>query len=362
MLRSEDLTDSVRKRLFESEMSEAEAVQLELDQAFERGLFQLTDESNLHQTVEKSLAPTGDLDELVRDEKVEEIWINPDGRVFVSEQGLTRFSGQVLEQRKVRQLTETLTRDASRRLDQLTPFVDCSLANGSRVHIIGNGLTRAGYAINIRKYPNRILSLQQLVTGGFLQPEQAILLRKLVSGGGNLIISGGTNSGKTTLLCALLNDLDRNVRLISIEDTFEIRYSGVDWVPLQARSANAEGIGEITIRQLVREALRMRPDRLVVGEVRSAEAFDLLLALNSGISGMGTIHAQSAEGALQKLFSLPLLAGANISEAFIKQLVAGAVSVIIHCKINQFGHRKVTEICRLQVGDNREIELTDAFA
>ncbi|MEY4434239.1 MAG: hypothetical protein RIR16_279 [Actinomycetota bacterium] len=358
----EPIAVAVRERVFQHGITEAKALEQQLDAAFEEALFTAQDEASLESSVANALNTTGEIDDLVRDAAIEEIWVNPNGRVFVSEGGRTRFSGRVLAQKKVELLAETLVRPSARRLDRLNPFVDCSLDDGSRVHIIGNGLTSHGYAINIRKFPDRILTLDDLVESSSVSKHSALVMRNLVASGKNLIISGGTNSGKTTLLCALLNELPKNTRLVSIEDTFEIRYRGVDWVQLQARSANAEGMGEITIRQLVKEALRMRPDRLVVGEVRAAEALDLLLALNSGIPGMGTIHSHSARGAIQKLCSLPLLAGANISDAFVRPTVAESIHTVIHCGIDAAGRRQIRQIAELNLSTEREIELHDALA
>ena len=159
-------------------------------------------------------------------------------------------------------------------------------------------------------------------------------------------MSGATQAGKTTLLCALLNVGAETDRLISVEETFEIRTNYKDWVAMQARQPNLEGVGEISLRRLVREALRMRPTRLVIGEVRQAEALDLLIALNSGIAGLCTIHANSAFEALEKLQLLPLLAGENIPAGFVSQTVNRTIGMVVHCVMDSFGKRRVVEVLK----------------
>jgi pilus assembly protein CpaF len=160
----------------------------------------------------------------------------------------------------------------------------------------------------------------------------------------NILVSGATQAGKTTMLCALLNVGHLSERLVSVEETFEIRTNYVDWVALQARQANLEGVGEITLRRLVKEALRMRPSRLVIGEVRQAEALDLLIALNSGIAGLCTIHANSAFDALEKLKLLPLLAGENIPSLFVSPTVERTIGLVVHCEMDSSGKRRVAQV------------------
>ena len=168
-----------------------------------------------------------------------------------------------------------------------------------------------------------------------------------VKTGSNILVSGATQAGKTTMLCALLNELPKNERIVTVEETFEIRIEDSDWVALQTRGANLEGGGEVSLRRLVKESLRMRPDRIVVGEVREAESFDLLIALNSGIPGLCTIHANSAADAITKLCTLPLLAGQNISSEFVKPTVASCIDFVIHCRLGRDGFRRVEEIARV---------------
>jgi pilus assembly protein CpaF len=190
--------------------------------------------------------------------------------------------------------------------------------------------------------------LNDLVAAEMLTDAQARFLSDQICLGKNLLISGPTQAGKTTLLSALLNELPSQTRLISCEETFEIKCSLNDWVAMQTRQANLEGTGEIALRRLVKEALRMRPDRLVIGEVREAESFDLLIAMNSGLPGICTIHANSAQAALQKLCTLPLLAGSNITTDFITATLANSLDLVLQLGF-EAGKRKVKEICTVHL-------------
>jgi pilus assembly protein CpaF len=237
-----------------------------------------------------------------------------------------------------------MLRSTGRRLDRSTPFVDASLADGSRLHVVIPDITKSNWSINVRKFPERIIDLQELVASKTLTIEQQTTLVNAVRDGKNILVSGATQSGKTTLLCALLNEISSNQRIISVEETFELKIMKPDWVAMQTRQANLEGIGEVTLRRLIKEALRMRPNRLIVGEVREAESLDLLIALNSGLPGACTIHANSARDAILKLCTLPLLAGQNISSDFVNPTVGNAIDLVVHCTLNADGTRVVSEI------------------
>jgi pilus assembly protein CpaF len=205
-------------------------------------------------------------------------------------------------------------------------------------------VVRGSWAVNIRKFLPGHRTLEALVELGSMPVEVADMLRSAMRGGRSVIVSGATHTGKTTLLGALLASCADSQRIITVEETFELAVDGPDLVALQGRQASLEGTGEITLRRLVKEALRMRPDRLVVGEVRDAEALDLVLALNTGVPGAGTVHANSAVEALEKLALLPLLAGRNLDRAFIAPALASSVSLVVHCARGRSGDRFVEEI------------------
>jgi pilus assembly protein CpaF len=211
-------------------------------------------------------------------------------------------------------------------------------------------VTRDHWAINIRKFRKSLTRLSQLEEKGVLTGSQYELLESAMNNQQSLLIAGATQAGKTTLMTALLNELGPDERLVSCEDTFELSLNHPDWVAMQTRPASVEGAGEISLRELVKQALRMRPTRLIIGEVRGAEALDMLVALNSGIPGLCTLHANSAQAAIRKLLTLPLLAGENITDAFLKPTVLGAFDYAVFCKRDPDGKRHVAEI----------LEVTDA--
>lgn len=301
----------------------------------------------------------GPLTELVRDENIEEIWINSPSRVFIAKAGKSELTNLVLTKESVQDLIERLLIWGGRRLDVSNPFVDARLPDGSRLHVAIPEITAAHWAVNIRKHINRGNSLEDLVKINSINAEILKLLDKAVVAGLNLLVSGGTQAGKTTFLNALISRIPVSQRVITIEEVFELKPKLPDWIALQTRTANLEGDGEISLRRLIKESLRMRPSRIIVGEVREAEALDLLIALNSGLPGMATLHANSARGAINKLQLLPLLAGENISRSFINPTIASSIDLVIQCSIDAKGDRRVTEIASLtgrSEGENIELE------
>ncbi|WP_353828797.1 CpaF family protein [Agromyces sp. SYSU T0242] len=304
----------------------------------------LADETGTARDVVASLTGYGPLQPFLDDPSVEEIWINSPTRVFIARDGVAELTTLVLSDREVRDLVERMLQHSGRRVDLSSPFVDASLRDGSRLHVAIPDVTRAHWAVNIRKFQQRIRSLPRLVELGSLSREAGEFLRMAVLAGANVLVSGPTHSGKTTLLNALLAASRPGERVVTVEETFELDVDVRDLVAMQCRQPNLEGSGEITLRRLVKEALRMRPDRLVVGEVREAESLDLLIAMNSGIPGMCTIHANSAADALTKLCTLPLLAGRNIDGAFVVPTVASCLDVVVHLGMERNGRRRVAEI------------------
>ncbi|WP_208020661.1 ATPase, T2SS/T4P/T4SS family [Labedella phragmitis] len=286
----------------------------------------------------------GAIQPFLDDPEIEEIWLNGPSRVFVARNGVSELTDTVLTEEAVRDLIERLLASTGRRVDHSSPFVDASLPDGSRLHVAIPDVTRRHPAINIRKFSRRVRSLANLVSLGSLTPRAAEFLRDSVRAGDSIVVSGGTQSGKTTLLSALLGAARSGERIVTVEETFELDLPGQDVVGLQGRQPSLEGTGEITLRRLVKEALRMRPDRLVVGEVREGEALDLLIAMNSGLPGASSVHANSARDALVKLCTLPLLAGRNIDADFVRPTVAASVDVVVHCVIDADGRRRVSEI------------------
>jgi pilus assembly protein CpaF len=280
---------------------------------------------------------------------VEELWMNKPNELFVATPEGTSRVDLSLDEDDLKNIVLRMLRLSGRRVDSSTPFTDAALPDGSRLHVVIPDVTAKHWSVNIRKFPTRTLTLNDLSRSKSVTTQQLKVLRKAVSQGSNVLISGATHSGKTTLLCALIAELPADTRLVTCEETFEIRTELQDWVAMQTRSASLEGGGEVKLRRLVKEALRMRPGYLVIGEVREAESLDMLIAMNSGISGACTIHANSAQAALTKLCTLPLLAGPNISSDFVRQTAAQAVDLVVHCSYSAERGRWISEICSVDV-------------
>lgn len=264
--------------------------------------------------------------------------------MFVARNGRHELTNLVLDEAQVSELVERMLKTTGRRVDLSRPFVDAMLPQGHRLHVVLQGISRGFSAVNIRKFVVRASRLSELVGLQSLTPSAALFLEASVRAGLNILVSGGTQAGKTTMLNCLAAAIPGGERVISVEEVFEIRFPHPDWVALQTRQEGLEGTGEIRLRDLIKESLRMRPSRIIVGEVRAEEALDLLLALNSGLPGLCTIHANSAREALTKACTLPLLAGENISARFVVPTVASAVDLVVHLEVDHRGTRRVTEI------------------
>ena len=304
----------------------------------------LADETHAASQVLATLTGFGALQPYFDDPDVEEIWINAPEKVFIARDGVPELTDLQLTDTEVRDLVERMLQTSGRRVDLSSPFVDSSLPDGSRLHVVIPDITARHWAVNIRKFTKRIRGLPQLVELGSLTQHSSEFLRMCVLSGQNILVSGATQSGKTTMLNALLSATRPAERIVTVEETFELDLSARDTVSMQCRQPSLEGTGEVGLRRLIKEALRMRPDRLVVGEVREAEALDLLIALNSGLPGMCSIHANSARDALSKLCTLPLLAGRNIDSDFVVPTVASSIDIVVHCELERSGQRRVAEI------------------
>jgi len=294
------------------------------------------------------------------DPTIEEIWINSPERIFIARNGKSELTNLLLSSDDVRNIVERALMWSGRRLDLSHPFVDARLPDGSRLHVVIPEITAHHWAVNIRKHLMRNSSVKDLVNLGVMNPEIGTALSYCVQAGLNILVSGGTQAGKTTVLNALAGAIPRGERVVTIEEVFELSPQLPDVVQMQTRSANLQGEGEIPLRRLIKESLRMRPSRIIVGEVREAEALDLLIALNSGLPGMGTLHANSPRDAIVKLQTLPLLAGENISHKFIAPTVASAIDVIVHTSLDGQGTRRVNEVAAVTgryENDRAEIEM-----
>ena len=296
------------------------------------------------ESLRRESSGAGPLDELLAEPGVTDVLVNGPDQVYVDRgAGLQRVAVRIGDDATLRRLATRLASACGRRLDDATPFVDARLTDGTRFHAVLAPVAGPGTCLSFRVPPHRTFSLDDLVAAGSLPPGGAAVLRDLVDARLAFLISGGTGSGKTTLLSTMLSLVADHERLLLVEDAGELRPEHPHVVRLEARPANVEGSGEITLRALVRQALRMRPDRLVVGEVRGAEVVDLLAAMNTGHEGgCGTVHANSAADVPARLEALGIAAG--LGREAVHSQVASAVHAIIHLTRGPDGIRRVAEV------------------
>lgn len=324
-----------------------ELVQQVVGEVASESMHESIDVHGLMQEIQDTITGFGPLQRFFDDPDVEEVWINEPGRVFIARGGRSELTTVILTEPEVRSLVERMLRWSGRRLDVSNPFVDAMLPDGSRLHVVIPDITKRHWSVNIRRFVVRPAHVHDLVAKGTLSTHAATFLEAAVMSGLNIIVAGSTQAGKTTLLNALLGCVPASERIVSCEEVFEIDLHHPDWVALQTRDASLEGTGAVPLRRLVKEALRMRPTRLIVGEVRQAESLDLLIAMNSGMPAMATLHANSAREAVTKLCTLPLLAGSNIAADFVLPTVAGCVDIVLHTATRSDGQRRVQEIVAL---------------
>jgi pilus assembly protein CpaF len=313
------------------------------------GVAPLATAAEVEAAVREVLALTGGLgplEPLLADAAVTELMINGPGSVWVERAGVLERTDVVLDTAAIEQLVERVVAPLGLRVDRASPLADARLPDGSRVHVVLPPLAVDGPCLTIRRFPVRALELAD-----FCSPQVAALLRRSVAERRNIVVSGATSSGKTTLLNALAAEIPLGSRIVTVEEAAELRLPQEHVVRLEARPANAEGAGEVGIRQLVRNALRMRPDRLVVGESRGAEAFDLLQAMNTGHDGsFSTLHANSPADGLRRLETIALMADVALPLHAVRQQIASAVDLIVHVARRPGGRRAVVEVA--EVGDH----------
>jgi pilus assembly protein CpaF len=297
----------------------------------------------------------GPLEPLLADPSVDEVMVNGPRAVYVERAGkLERAGVQFTGEAELMHAIERVLAPLGRRVDEASPLCDARLPDGSRVHVVIPPLSLSGPCLTVRRFRREGFSLRQLVANRTLPAALAELLAVCVAARASILVSGGTGSGKTTTLNALSGAIPGEERIVTIEDAAELRLRQRHVVRLEARPANLEGRGEVTIRQLVRNALRMRPDRIVVGEVRGAEALDMLQALNTGHDGsLTTVHANSPEDALRRVETLALMAGVGLPHSAVREQAARALDLIVHQARLADGSRaveSVTEVVRAASG------------
>ncbi len=297
------------------------------------------------------------LEEFLEDDEITEVMINGTQNIFYEKKGrIFQSDKRFLSKEKLEDVIQQIVAGANRLVNEASPIVDARLADGSRVNVVLDPIALNGPIVTIRKFPTESITMKQLIAWNSISEEVAEFLALLVESGYNIFISGGTGSGKTTFLNALSQYIPKDERIITIEDNAELRILDVpNLVSLEARNANVEGTGEVTIRQLIKSALRMRPDRIIVGEVRSAEAIDMLQALNTGHDGsLSTGHANSPEDMLSRLETMVLM-GMELPLTAIRRQIASGIDVIVHLGRLRDKSRKLLEVS--EVMDYREGEI-----
>jgi pilus assembly protein CpaF len=305
----------------------------------------------------------GPLERLITDDTVSEIMVNGPHDVWVERQGrLYPTSVQFNDESHLRRIINKIVAEVGRRIDESSPMVDARLPDGSRVNVVIPPLSLTGPLVTIRKFGNKRLDLMDMIRIGTLTTETVEFLRRCILAELNILISGGTGTGKTTLLNALSAAIPDTDRIVTIEDAAELRLNQRHVLRLESRPKNIEGEGEIAIRELVRNSLRMRPDRIVVGEVRGAEALDMLQAMNTGHEGsLSTVHANTPRDALTRVETMVLMAGFDLPMRAVRQQMASALDLIVHLERQEDGVRRVTAITEVQRMESELITLQDLF-
>lgn len=351
---------------FNRDITDDDMKELIMNTVFERSKQQylsIGDKQEIIQAVFNSLRRLDVLQPVVEDKTVTEIMVNGPDNIFIERAGkVTRLNTSFESRERLEDVIQSIVSKVNRIVNEASPIVDARLQDGSRVNVVLPPIALNGPIMTIRKFPEKPITMEQLIEFGSVTEEAAEALKYLVQAKYNIFISGGTGSGKTTFLNALSSFIPKDERIITIEDSAELQITGVDnIVRLETRNANTEGKGEITIRQLIKASLRMRPERIIVGEVRGAEALDMLQAMNTGHDGsLSTGHANSTEDMLSRLETM-VLSAAQIPLEAIRQQIASAIDIIIHLSRIRDKSRKVMEISEVMGYMDGKIQLNPLF-
>jgi len=346
--------DDLRRRVHEQLIATLQA---------ERAPLSAADKAQLIQDVSDDILGYGPIDKLLKEAAVTEVMVNGPSMVYVERSGrIERDPATFVDSDHLRRIIDKIVSEVGRRIDESTPMVDARLPDGSRVNAVVSPLAIDGPFLTIRKFSKDPLQVDDLIRFGSINAHSARFLQACIVGKLNVIVSGGTGTGKTTLLNVLSSFIPPEERIVTIEDAKELQLHQDHVLSLEARPPNIEGRGEVTIRDLVKNSLRMRPDRIVIGECRSGEALDMLQAMNTGHDGsLTTLHANSPRDALARLETLVLMAGFDLPVRAIREQVASAVDVIVQLTRLRDGTRRVTHITEVQGMEGDVITLQDVF-
>lgn len=317
----------------------------------------------LSQEIVDDILGVGPIEVFMKDPTVSEVMVNGPDNIYVERHGVIETtSARFVSEEHLRQVIDRIAARVGRRVDESSPMVDARLADGSRVNAVLPPVSIDGPSLTIRKFSRDIMGVKELIKVGTLSPELAEVLDAAVRGALTIIVSGGTGTGKTTLLNVLSGSIPETERIVTIEDAVELQLRQRHVVRLESRTANVEGRGEITIRDLVRNALRMRPDRIIVGEVRGGEALDMLQAINTGHDGsLSTVHANTPRDALRRLETMVLMAGFDLPIKVIREQIASGVDLVVQLSRLRDGSRRITQVSEVTGMEGDVISLTDLF-
>ena len=323
-----------------------------------------SDKEFLRRAVIADILGFGPIQDLIDDPDISEVMVNGADRIYVERSGTISHSKRVFENDDhLRRVVDRMLRASGRRVDQASPMVDARLSNGSRLNVVLPPLSVDGPAITIRKFHSSGFTMDDLVKQSALSPEAASFLHNAVAGKLNVLVSGGTGTGKTTLLNLLSGFVGADERVVTIEDAVELTPHMHNVVRLETRPPNAEGRGEVLVRDLVRNALRMRPDRIIVGEVRGSETIDMLQAMNTGHEGsLSTVHANSPRDALRRVETMVMLGGTDLPLRAIREQVANSIDVLVHLVRDPLGRRFVSQITEVVGMEGDTISTSDLFS
>jgi pilus assembly protein CpaF len=351
------------KRLSEDDLRRRVNEQLHSALAQERAPLSAADKAQLIQDVSDDILGYGPIDRLLKDDEVSEVMCNGPDQVYVERNGkLEMSSATFVDEVHLRRIIDKIVSEIGRRIDEANPLCDARLPDGSRVNAVIHPLAIGGPFLTIRKFAREKLQIDDLIRFGTLNAHSARFLQACVVGRLNVMVSGGTGTGKTTTLNVLSSFIPEGERIVTVEDAKELQLHQDHVLSLEARPANIEGRGEVTIRDLVKNCLRMRPDRIVVGECRSGEALDMLQAMNTGHDGsLTTVHSNSPRDTLARLETLVLMAGFDLPIRAIREQMASALDVIVHLSRLRDGTRRITHITEVQGMEGDVITLQDIF-